>query len=236
MSLEILKVLGGIFKGAPALPPPMQGNDAIVHGTIQGSADGVPADFRGRAVRIDATDIAAAAGDLGCEIAAVRAVIAVEAGGGSGFLPDGRPKILFEAHVFSRETQGRFDGSHPRVSSPVWNRLLYSGGAGEYTRLAEAIALDRKAALRSASWGLFQIMGNNHDRCGYGTVNAFVAAMCDDEANHLHAFMAFCRSGGLDRHLRSKDWASFARGYNGANYAANRYDTKLAAAYAQAKR
>lgn len=235
MSLEILKALAAIFKGERVTAEPGPATIKSDLHVAPPAGDGVPADFRGRAVRIDNTDIFAAAGALGCEVAAVRAVIAVEAAG-SGFLPDGRPKILFEAHVFSRETQGRFDVSHPRVSSPVWNRLLYAGRAGEYTRLAEAIALDRKAALRSASWGLFQIMGNNHDRCGYGTVNAFVAAMCDDEANHLHAFMAFCRSGGLDRHLRSKDWASFARGYNGANYAANRYDTKLAAAYEQAKR
>ena len=38
-------------------------------------------------------------------------------------------------------------------------------------------------------------------------------------------------SNGLHRSLGAQDWASFARGYNGPNYAINRYDTRLAAAY-----
>ena len=33
--------------------------------------------------------------------------------------------------------------------------------------------------------------------------------------------------------LKAKDWANFARGYNGPAYAKNRYDVKLAAAYAK---
>lgn len=226
--LDIMRRAFGL--GAPPPVPPT----ATPAPAVPVSATGDPSAFKGRALRLDLTDIGRAAADLGCEAACVHAVLAVESNG-SGFLPDGRPRILFEAHIFSRETQGRFDGSHPRVSSPVWNRLLYAGGAGEYPRLTEAIVLDRRAALRSASWGLFQILGSNHQRCGYASVEEFVAAMCDDEANHLLAFVEFCRIGALDRALRSHDWAAFARGYNGPNYAANHYDTKLAAAYAQAR-
>jgi hypothetical protein len=37
---------------------------------------------------------------------------------------------------------------------------------GSYPRLAQAIAIDRPAALRSASWGLGQIMGFNHELAG----------------------------------------------------------------------
>ena len=32
--------------------------------------------------------------------------------------------------------------------------------------------------------------------------------------------------------LRKKNWAAFAKAYNGPGYAKNQYDTKLAAAYA----
>lgn len=238
--MSLFSAIAGLFRRAPYTPPagmfPSTGPVIIPAkpGPVAPIQGAIPADYKGRAIRLDDADIARAAADLGCEVAAVRAVLAVEAGG-SGFLADGRPKILFEAHLFSRETGRRFDASNPRVSSPTWNRLLYAGGAGEYPRLAEAAALDRKAALRSASWGLFQIIGSNHARCGYPTVDAFVVAMCDDEANHLQAFIAFCRAGALDKHLRSHDWAAFARGYNGPSYAANRYDTKLAAAYDRAR-
>ncbi|MDR2077148.1 MAG: N-acetylmuramidase family protein [Desulfovibrio sp.] len=51
-------------------------------------------------------DIASAAATLGLEPCAVKAVVEVESGG-SGFLPDGRVKILFEGHVFFRELSKR---------------------------------------------------------------------------------------------------------------------------------
>ena len=53
-------------------------------------------EFSGPATPLDDAAIASAANKLGCEVAAVRAVVDVESGG--GFLPDGRPKILFERH------------------------------------------------------------------------------------------------------------------------------------------
>ena len=52
-------------------------------------------------------DYERAAAALGCEVAAIRAVAAMESSG-DGFLPDGRPTILFDAHVFNRLTAGRF--------------------------------------------------------------------------------------------------------------------------------
>src|SRR6185295_10213057 len=98
-----------------------------------------------------------------------------------GFLADGRPKILFEAHVFGQRTQQRFTRSHPALSSRTWNRALYQGGAREWARLAAAMQLDRRAALESASWGAFQIMGFNFAACGFSDVEAMVAAMRTEE-------------------------------------------------------
>jgi hypothetical protein len=106
-----------------------------------------------------------------------------------------------------------------------------AGGAHQYDRLDEAIALDRKAALQSASWGMFQILGSNYAACGFPGAEDYVTAMCVSEASQLDAFAAFCRHGGLDRFLRAHDWTQFALAYNGPGEAANDYDTKLAAAY-----
>jgi hypothetical protein len=51
------------------------------------------------------------------------------------------------------------------------------------------------------------------------------------EGAGLYAMARFIVSKGLQRHLRAKDWASFAKGYNGSGYAKHGYHTKLAAAY-----
>src|SRR5688572_3325692 len=115
----------------------------------------MPLEFSGPATPLDDAAIADAAKKLGCEVAAVRAVIDVESRG--GFLSDGRPKILFERHYFSRLTKRKFDASHPGVSNGQWGGYG-AGGAHQYDRLNQAAALDRDAALHSASWGLFQIM------------------------------------------------------------------------------
>jgi hypothetical protein len=52
---------------------------------------------------------------------------------------------------------------------------------------------------------------------------------------HLNAFIGFVQGNRLDKALRNKDWATFARGYNGSSYAVNRYDEKMEAAYNRLK-
>lgn len=171
-----------------------------------------------------------AAKSIGVEVAAVKAVAEVESRG-DGFLPDGRPKILFEAHKFSKYTNHQYDTSHPNISSLKWNKKLYKGNEKEYPRLDEAIALNKEAALKSASWGKFQVMGFNAIDCGWTSVELFVTDMYKDEYQHLRAFLGFVKANNLVKHLQTKDWAKFAFGYNGAGYAENQYDKKMEAAY-----
>ncbi|PXW67901.1 uncharacterized protein DUF3380 [Blastomonas natatoria] len=161
------------------------------------------------------------------------------ADGPGGFL-DGPhlPKILFEAHIFDRETGGRFRASHPNISSRTWNRKLYVGGQGEWLRLYQAMQLDRRAALRSASVGGAQIMGFNHQLAGFDTVEAFWDAMKTSERAHLAAFVSFIRNRGLVSALRAisnrpADCIAFAKGYNGSGFAANEYHIKIAGAHAK---
>lgn len=174
---------------------------------------------------------------LDVELAALRAVAEVESAG-SGFLPapDRRPKVLFEGHVFHRLTAGRYGASHPNLSHPQWDRRKYSGSlAGEWKRLDRAAALDAAAAMQSASWGAFQIMGFNYALCGFDCVGAFVEAQSSGADGQLEAFASFIARPGspLLLPLRRKDWARFARLYNGPGYRQNDYDGKLAAAYAR---
>lgn len=172
------------------------------------------------------------AAKLECEPAVVLAVADVESGGRHD-LPDGRPQILFEAQWFSKLTGHRFDASHPGISSPTWNRALYKGGAAEWDRLNEAMALDAEAALQSASWGLFQIMGFNYKACGFPTVTAFVDFIRGPDDADMEAFINFVKANpGILAAMRAKDWQTFARLYNGPGAVAS-YSAKIADAYAK---
>lgn len=176
-------------------------------------------------------DFFQAAHVLQCDVAAIQAVCEVEAPKG-GFFPDGTPATLFEGHKFCAFTDARFSAVYPTISYPKWTREFYGKTwQQEKKRLEEAIALDRNAALKSASWGKFQIMGFNFAAAGFGTLQEFVNAMYKSEGSQLLAFVAFVVHEKLDDELREHRWADFARRYNGPSYADNQYDTKLAAAY-----
>ncbi len=178
-----------------------------------------------------------AAEHLGCSLPALQAVIDVESSG-RGFLTDGRPKILFEGHVFWKYTKGRYEKSNPTICYQKWTKEHYTRGAtadvrgdGELRRLEEAIALSRTAALMSASYGFAQLMGFNFALCGYTTVGAFYTAMCQSAEAQLEAFAAYIEHTGLADELRDRRWADFARRYNGPSFEKNRYGEKLALAY-----
>lgn len=177
------------------------------------------------------SDYVKAANFLNVEVAAIKAIVHVEAAGG-GFFPDGRAKILFEAQHFDQLTDGRYRATHPNISSAYWNRALYYGGPREYERLEQAKALNHDAALMAASWGLGQVMGENYTYCGYSNVSDFANDMQKSEGKQLLAMCGFIKGNGLDRALRNKDFATFARGYNGSGFHVNSYDVKLAKAYA----
>jgi len=93
--------------------------------------------------------------------------------------------------------------------------------------LAIATTKDRNAALQSASWGMGQIMGENFAVTGFPSVEDMVAAMSQSEDAQLTAMGNFLMGTGLNTPLQAHNWASFARGYNGPNYAINRYDVRL---------
>jgi len=172
---------------------------------------------------------------LEVEEAVLRAVAEVESNG-DGFLPppSERPKILFEGHAFHRLTGGRYSHDRPEISYPRWNRRKYADSlAGEWRRLEAACRLDRTAALQSASWGMFQIMGFNYPYCGCADVEGFVAGQYEGATQQLALFVKFISRPPLLPALRARHWKAFARAYNGPDFAANRYDERLATAYAR---
>lgn len=181
-------------------------------------------------MKLSERDFIDAAQELEVELPTIRAVDEVESRG-EGFLPNGQPKILFEAHWFHKFTKGKYDITHPRLSSKEWNKKLYMGGTGEHGRLLAATKLDRESALLSTSWGRFQIMGFNYKDCGFRTLQEFINAMYSGEREQLLAFVQLIKTWKLQVALQKKQWAKFAEKYNGPGYKANKYDIKLEQAY-----
>lgn len=179
---------------------------------------------------LTAQNITEAATALSCDEAVIRTVCAVESNG-HGFAPDGRAIILFEPHVFSRLTAHQFDSTYGGVSYPRWGTRPYPPTqAARWDQLLFAAKLDHDAAFKSASWGLFQLMGFNFGACGFASVDAMVSAMAQSEGDQLMAFVRFCLTNKLDGALRAHDWEAFARGYNGPG-AVKDYATKLTSAF-----
>lgn len=175
---------------------------------------------------------------------------------GNGYLPDGRPKILFEGAIFWGELKklglnpNAYLPEYSDVLNPVWDKSKYGkSGAYQHDRLARAeqlckkLGLDNTAALNSASWGEFQIMGFSSDKAGFPSVQAMVAAFRNPKPDtNVRAFLNFCankknRKGEkpLLPALRAKDWRTVAYNYNGAGYEQNNYHTKMAANYEKCK-
>lgn len=167
---------------------------------------------------------------IGCEVAAIKAVVQTEVAIRGAYDSSGRPTILFERHKFYTHTRGRFAASDPDICNSS------AGGYGkfseQYPKLERAMKLDREAALKSASWGAFQILGENHRQAGHATVDGFVNAMKASIHAQVRAFIAFVLADRrLVRALSNRQWATFASIYNGPAYKKNKYDDQMRSNY-----
>lgn len=192
-------------------------------------------DFKGSAHKATPEEINQIAESMGVEPAAFRSVITVEAAG-SGFDKAGRPKALFERHHFYKHLKDapglQANAEAEGLAYAKWGTRPYPKGSDAvYAEIERACAIDEEAALLSTSWGLGQIMGSNFKMVGCESVEAMVEEACESEAGQLRQMAAFIKSAGLLDELKAKNWAGFAKGYNGPSYAKNAYDVKLAQAY-----
>ena len=186
-------------------------------------------EFAGAGLPMTEEGLGAGCDRLGVGAAEVWAVLTVETLG-CGYLADRRPQVLFERHIFRRETSGAFDSVAPNLSNPMPGGYGARGGF-QYERLGQAIQLNRGPALDSTSWGIGQVMGFNAASAGFADVETMVAAMVQSEDQQISGMFGFLLANRLDRALRTHDWRSFARGYNGPGFADHQYDARLAAAF-----
>ena len=117
--------------------------------------------FRREARRLDDIDLPRIGYRIKVGEDEVHAVIDVEAAGGA-WDAQGRPKMLFEPHRFFRNLGPGSSRDRAGAAGLVyksWGEQPYPKDS--YPRLVEAIKIDETAALKSASWGLGQILGEN---------------------------------------------------------------------------
>ncbi len=187
--------------------------------------------FNGAAHKIDDIDLPRLGHMIGVGEDEIHAVIDVEAAG-NGFDRHGRPKMLFEPHVFYRNLPAgkkRDLAVSMGLAYRTWRPNNYPNDS--YPRLLQAMEIDETAALKAASWGMGQILGENAVSIGYDSPQDMVEKFKESEGNQLEGIIRFIKANNLDDELRAHNWAGFARGYNGPNYAVNGYDKKLSAAY-----
>lgn len=161
---------------------------------------------------------------------------------GSGFDENGRLKILYEPHVVSRNTGRRLDGIkfpwvwrgkeiqvelsyrrwvHPRnVPKHVWHPYRESD-TGRWEMLATTY--EREAgAICGASYGGFQILGENAVSLGYRDPVDMIEQLYEGEGAHLDAAIRFLRRNNVLGALRSGDFHAVERAWNG-KYAGGRF-------------
>lgn len=189
-------------------------------------------------VTLTEADFQNAATQLGGAVAMniIKAFAIVESGGRSGFGPAKMPVIAYEGHIFRKHTQRKYDAAYPLLSypykekaGPQW-RANNKDQAKAWQTLVAAFNLNPEAALLSASYGMFQIMGFNFANCGYKSVYEFVAAMKLNAGQQLMAFVGFCRKNPtLLNAMKKKDYVGMASIYNGSDY--GDYDKRIQKAF-----
>ncbi len=185
-------------------------------------------------------DYQSVAKQLGVEAAAIHAIVAIETGKNHrGFNPSGSTVINFDLPVFKRAAARKGINLAPHAKSTALqsvNIAKYGDQqAAQHARLEAAMAIDSITAIESTFWGMFQIGGFNWKLCGAKSPADFADRMNRSEYDQLLLFANYIRNTGLLTHLRDKNWAAFARIYNGPSYAARKYHTRMATAYKKAK-
>lgn len=193
--------------------------------------DSVPeVDEATRYSKLTDEDFRIVAEELGVEVAAIKAVVSIEAGANmKGFWAPGVPVINFDRAMYNRYRNKAVDKSGAKGEKVPDGLTGYA--KREWTLLINARKTNAQGANMGTFWGMFQIGGFNYKLCGCKSVDEMVRLMSYSELEQLELFATFITNAGMLDDLKKKNWAGFARKYNGASYARRGYHTKMAAAY-----
>ena len=179
-------------------------------------------------------DFRIVAKELDVEVAAIKAVVEIEAGSQmKGFFAPGVPVINFDPSMYAR-----FRSKAPSKAGDKGAKVpagLKGYALKEWTQLTNARRVNVQGADMGTFWGMFKIGGFNYRQCGCKSIEEFVDRMSYSDYEQLELFAAFITSGGMLADLRARNWAAFSRKYNGPSYARRGYHTRMANAYRKHK-
>lgn len=181
-------------------------------------------------------EIEEVARENGVDAAALVAVAEVESGGKAFAFISGRkePVIRFEGHYFDRliSPSKRASARRAGLASPKVGEVKNPRSQVDRWKLVKrAMKLDSAAALQSVSWGIGQVMGSHWKALGYASPDDLVAEARTSVAGQVKLMLRFIRVNKLLGKIATRDWAGFARVYNGPAYRRNNYDMRLASAF-----
>lgn len=194
------------------------------------AADSIAANQNDRYTHLTEEDFRIVADELDIEVAVIKAVVIIEAGQQmKGFWAPGIPVINFDASMYAK-----YKSKVPSKEGAKGEKVpegLKGYALKEWTQLINARKTNAQGANMGTFWGMFQIGGFNYKLCGCNGVDEFVRLMANSELDQLELFAAFITNTKMVEDLRNKNWAAFARKYNGPSYAKRGYHTKMANAY-----
>lgn len=194
--------------------------------------DSIGTDESERYLHLTESDFQLVAEELDVEVAAIKAVVEIEAGVAmKGFWAPGIPVINFDRSMYLKY-KGKAESKEGAKGEKVPEGLT-GYALKEWTELINARKTNAQGANLGTFWGMFQIGGFNYKICGCESVDEFVKRMAYSELEQLQLFAVFITNSGMVQSLRKKDWSTFARKYNGPSYAKRGYHTKMAKAYAK---
>lgn len=188
------------------------------------------------------SDFEEVAKELDVEVAAIKAVVEIEAGKqGRGITDSGTPIINFDLSLFQKRLSrlgfntAKLAKKYPEVFSRPDVRKYKNYNDAQHVRFEAAKNINEKAAIESTFWGMFQIGGFNWNKCGVESCEKFVELMSRSERDQLELFAHFLQKNDMVKYMKNKNWTEFARRYNGPKYRSRGYHNKLAAAYKKYK-
>lgn len=194
--------------------------------------DSIGNDENERYLHLTEHDFQLVAEELNVEIAAIKAVVEIEAGKAmKGFWAPGIPVINFDRTMYLKYRSKAVSKDGAKGEEVPQGLTGYA--LKEWKELITARKTNAQGANLGTFWGMFQIGGFNYKLCGCESVDEFVKRMAYSELEQLQLFALFITNTGMVESLRKKDWSTFARKYNGPSYAKRGYHTKMAKAYAK---
>lgn len=164
----------------------------------------------------------------GYEYRVLKSIIQVESGQHGFDLVTGKIIIQFEPAWFRRQ----YKNWVTVTTHTNWQSNKVGNQAAEWKAFNSAFAISADAAMKSTSIGMMQLMGFHYAKTGCKTVGEMWDFAKESEYNQVLLAIKWIKTmTPLDLAIKNKDWQKIAYYYNGENYRAFRYDSRLLAAY-----